>query len=408
MPTLNWIGKEAVAKHHLDVPFHLLKDVPSLSCGDPGTGNIILQADNLVGLKAILPYYAGQVKCITIDPPYNTGNEGWAYNDNVNSPAIKRWLGQVVGKEGETLDRHDRWLCMMYPRLVLLRQFLHEDGVMLINIDDNEVHALRYLLDEVMGCHNFVTSLTWIKRVSPANDAKQFSSDHEHVVVYAKRGDLWRPNKLARTEAQLENYQNPDADPRGPWNSATYTCNKSAEERPNLFHPITHPHTGEEIWPKRTAVWKYDAQRHRENEANKLVWWGKNGGARMPRVKRFLNEVGDVVPRSFLHYSDCGHTQGARSELLEVLHECPFTTPKPTLLIERFIQIATNPGDLVLDSFGGSGIRDHGTRRPENQRRESRQSPPPLHHDRDGGEDCPRGDGGTCAPCGGGIQKCQG
>jgi len=164
MPTLNWIGKEAVAKHHLDVPFHLLKDVPSLSCGDPGTGNIILQADNLVGLKAILPYYAGQVKCITIDPPYNTGNEGWAYNDNVNSPAIKRWLGQVVGKEGETLDRHDRWLCMMYPRLVLLRQFLREDGVMLINIDDNELHALRYLLDEVMGCHNFVTSLTWIKR----------------------------------------------------------------------------------------------------------------------------------------------------------------------------------------------------------------------------------------------------
>src|ERR1035437_7693413 len=161
MPTLNWIGKEAVVNHHLQVPFHLLKDVPELACGAPGNGNLIVQGDNLVALKSLLPRYAGQVKCIYIDPPYNTGNEGWVYNDNVNSPEIKRWLGEVVGREGETLDRHDRWLCMMYPRLLLLKQFLREDGAIFVSIDDNEVAPLRLLMDEIFGTGNFVAQLVW-------------------------------------------------------------------------------------------------------------------------------------------------------------------------------------------------------------------------------------------------------
>jgi site-specific DNA-methyltransferase (adenine-specific)/adenine-specific DNA-methyltransferase len=355
MPTLNWIGKDAVINHHHEVKFRLLKDVPELGCGDPGTGNLIVEGDNLEALKALLPYYAGQVKCIYIDPPYNTGNEGWVYNDNVKSPIITEWLGKVVGKEGETLDRHDRWLCMMYPRLALLREFLREDGSIWISMDDNEIQALRYVMDEIFGAQNFVVSQPWIKRVSPANDAKQFSSDHEYVVVYAKHSDLWRPNKLNRTAAQLENYQNPDNDPRGPWNSVTYTCNKSADERPNLYHAIENTNTGEKILPKRTAVWKFDPARHRDNESKGLVWWGKEGKAKMPRLKRFLNEVGDVVPRSFMHYDEAGHTQGARTELLDVITQSPFNTPKPTRLIERILQIATNPGDLVLDSFAGSG-----------------------------------------------------
>lgn len=147
MPTLNWIGKDAVINHHHEVEFRLLKDVPELGCGDPGTGNLIVEGDNLEALKALLPYYAGQVKCIYIDPPYNTGNEGWVYNDNVKSPLITEWLGKVVGKEGETLDRHDRWLCMMYPRLALLKEFLSEDGGIWISLDDNEIQALRYLMD---------------------------------------------------------------------------------------------------------------------------------------------------------------------------------------------------------------------------------------------------------------------
>jgi adenine-specific DNA-methyltransferase len=151
VPTLNWIGKAAVEKHHKDVPYRLLEPIPELSCGVKDSGNLIVQGDNLHALKALLPRYAGQVKCIYIDPPYNTGNEGWVYNDNVNSPEIRKWLGAVVGKEGETLDRHDRWLCMMYPRLLLLREFLRDDGVIFVSIDDYEVTALRFLMDEIFG-----------------------------------------------------------------------------------------------------------------------------------------------------------------------------------------------------------------------------------------------------------------
>lgn len=170
MPTLNWIGKEAVVNHHQQVPFHLLKDVPDLACGDPGSGNLIVQGDNLIALKALLPYYAGQVKCIYIDPPYNTGNENWVYNDNVNSPILREWLGKVVGGEGETLDRHDRWLCMMYPRLSLLQHFMREDGVVIVSIDDFESYRLRCLMDEVFGSSNFIAQLVWDK--TRKNDAK--------------------------------------------------------------------------------------------------------------------------------------------------------------------------------------------------------------------------------------------
>ncbi len=161
MPTLDWIGKKAVVKHHREVPFHLLKEVPELSCGDPASGNLIVEGDNLLALKALLPYYAGKVKCIYIDPPYNTGNEGWVYNDNVNSPEMREWLGKTVGKEGEDLSRHDKWLCMMYPRLALLRDFLTEDGGIFISIDDNAEPLLRLLLDEIFGSQNFVANFIW-------------------------------------------------------------------------------------------------------------------------------------------------------------------------------------------------------------------------------------------------------
>jgi site-specific DNA-methyltransferase (adenine-specific)/adenine-specific DNA-methyltransferase len=217
MPTLNWIGKEAVVNHHHQVPFHLLKDVPELACGQPGDGNLIVQGDNLVALKALLPYYAGQVKCIYIDPPYNTGNEGWAYNDNVNSPLIRDWLGKTVGKEAEDLSRHDKWLCMMYPRLALLRQFLGQDGAIFISIDDNEVQALRYAMDEIFGAGNFVATVLWQKVYSPKNSARHFSEDHDYIIVYAKNADSWRPNLVPRNEDQDSAYKNRDKDARGPW-----------------------------------------------------------------------------------------------------------------------------------------------------------------------------------------------
>ena len=217
MPTLNWIGKEAVVNHHRQVPFHLLKDVQDLSCGEPGDGNLIVQGDNLVALKALLPYYAGQVKCIYIDPPYNTGNENWVYNDNVNSPIIREWLGKVVGKEGETLDRHDRWLCMMYPRLALLRQFLREDGAIFVSMDDNEIQSLRYIMDEIFGEHNFVATVVWEKNYAPKASAKYLSENHDYLAVYAKHKMIWQRNLIPRSEKQDKAYKNRDNDPRGPW-----------------------------------------------------------------------------------------------------------------------------------------------------------------------------------------------
>lgn len=182
MPTFNWIGKEAVVKHHKEVPYRLLEPVSELSCGDPNSGNLIVQGDNLHALKALLPRYGGQVKCIYIDPPYNTGNERWVYNDNVNSPEIRSWLGEVVGKEGETLDRHDRWLCMMYPRLLLLKRFLREDGAIFVSIDDNEVAALRQVMDEIFGAANFVATVIWQKIFAPKNSARHLSEDHDYIV----------------------------------------------------------------------------------------------------------------------------------------------------------------------------------------------------------------------------------
>lgn len=169
MATLDWIGKKAVVNHHREVPYHLLKEVPELSCGDADSGNLIVEGDNLVALKALLPYYAGKVKCIYIDPPYNTGedmgeNRGWIYYDNVNSPEIKRWLGDTVGKEAEDLSRHDKWLCMMYPRLSLLKEFLTEDGAIFMSIDDNEVHSLRYLCEEIFNRYSFFAEIIWQKR----------------------------------------------------------------------------------------------------------------------------------------------------------------------------------------------------------------------------------------------------
>src|SRR5690348_6632561 len=202
MPVLDWIGKQAVVKHHRDVAYRLLEPVPELSVraerSDPQDrgveapapdeygGNLIVQGDNLLALKALLPRYAGKVKCIYIDPPYNTGNEGWAYNDNVNSPEIRKWLGEVVGKEGETLDRHDRWLCMMYPRLVLLKQFLREDGAIFVSIDDNEVHHLRDLMDEIFGATNFMGDVVWQHSIQGKNDAKDISLHHNHTLVYQR------------------------------------------------------------------------------------------------------------------------------------------------------------------------------------------------------------------------------
>lgn len=363
MPTLNWIGKEAVVKHHKEVPFRLLEPVPELSCGDADSGNLIVQGDNLHALKALLPRYAGQVKCIYIDPPYNTGNEGWVYNDNVNSPEIRKWLGEVVGKEGETLDRHDRWLSMMYPRLVLLKKFLRDDGAIFVSIDDNEVATLRLLMDEIFGANNFVATVLWQKKYSVSNDHKTIAPMHDFVLVY-QRSSSWQRNLLPRGNDKDSQYKFEDE--KGNFRNSDYTCNKSAEERPNLYYPVINPITGKEIWPKRTRVWAYSQEEHRRHIEEDLIYWGKDGKGKVPAYKRYkhaLRNADGVVPQTLWLHNFAGHTDGSRKELREVLHDIPsvsdFATPKPSLLIQRILQIATDKDSLILDSFSGSGTTGH-------------------------------------------------
>lgn len=369
MPTLNWIGKEAVVKHHKEVSFRLLEPVPELSCekvGAGGTancaaasGNLIVQGDNLHALKALLPRYAGQVKCIYIDPPYNTGNEGWVYNDNVNSPEIRKWLGEVVGKEGETLDRHDRWLSMMYPRLVLLRQFLREDGAIFVSIDDNEVATLRLLMDEIFGAKNFVATVLWQKIFSPKNSARHLSEDHDYIVVYASNADKWKPNLLPRGDDAKARYKD-DGDPRGPWTSGDLQARNYYSEG---TYPVTCPSGRVISGPGKGMYWRVSKANFDRLNQEGRIWWGESGN-NMPRLKRYLSDVKDgVVPQTMWFYKDVGHTQEAKKELLELVDfntsDDVFITPKPTRLIQRILQIATDKDSIVLDSFAGSGTTGH-------------------------------------------------
>ena len=358
MPTLNWIGKDAVINHHLEVPFQLLKDVPELGCGDPGSGNLIVEGDNLVALKALLPYYKGRVKCICIDPPYNTGNEGWAYNDNVNSPAIKKWLGETVGREGETLDRHDRWLCMMYPRLALLREFLREDGSIFITLDDNEIGHLRLMMDEVFGGDNFIANVIWQKKYTIANDAKWLSENHDHVLIYAKKKVIWRPLRLQRSDEMNERYRNPDNHPKGPWKSTPLYAKRTPSEEEKAF---SFTFKNGFVWtPPDGSTPRFPKETLREMDLNNEIWFGSKGDA-MPSRKTFLSELKIESPpaATIWTHSEAGHNHEARDEIKALFRGETFATPKPTRLIERILQIATNPGDLVLDSFAGSGTTGH-------------------------------------------------
>ncbi|MFZ5532819.1 MAG: site-specific DNA-methyltransferase [Pseudomonadota bacterium] len=366
MPVLNWIGKDAVVRHHKEVPFRLLEPVSELSLPAPagrgvgGEGNLIVQGDNLHALKALLPRYAGQVQCIYIDPPYNTGNEGWVYNDNVSSPEIRRWLGEVVGREGETLDRHDRWLCMMYPRLVLLRQFLREDGAIFVSIDDNEVATLRLLMDEIFGARNFVTTVLWQKVYSPKNSARHLSEDHDYVVIYAANAETWKPHLLPRTEEQNAAYKNPDEDSRGVWKTSDLSARNYYSEG---TYSVTSPSGRVIAAPPKGRYWTISKERFAELDRDKRIWWGKDGNA-IPQIKRFLHEVKDGrVPQTLWFYNEVGHTQEAKKELLELVDfatsDDVFITPKPTRLIQRILQIATDRDSLILDSFAGSGTTGH-------------------------------------------------
>ncbi|MDQ2188366.1 MULTISPECIES: site-specific DNA-methyltransferase [Vibrio] len=366
MPTLDFKGKQFVYSHHLSVPFRELKVVADKSLPQEGNAaslddNLIIHGDNLEALKALLPTHAGKVDCIFIDPPYNTGNEGWCYNDNVRSPLMQEWLKKSANPvDKEDLERHDKWLCMMWPRLILLRELLNEYGSIFITIGDDEQHALRLLLDEIFGRENFITSICWKRKVSPSNDAEYFSSDHDWLLVYAKNQDEWSINRLPMNEGQLKNYTSSDGDERGAWSSGTYTCNKSKSERPNLYYGITNPNTGEVVYPSETAVWKFSQEKTIALQNDDMLYWGKDGKSTKPRLKKFLSEAKGVVPRSVWDYSDSGSTQSASIELSKIFNGVsPFPTPKPSILISKILKIATDDNSIILDSFAGSGTTAH-------------------------------------------------
>lgn len=366
MPELMWVGKERVVNHHHDVPFKTLRHI--YRCAAEGTpigasGNRIIHGDNLEAMKALLPEYEGEVKCIYIDPPYNTGNEEWIYNDNVNDPKLKKWLGQVVGKED--LSRHDKWLCMMYPRLKLLKRLLADDGSIWISIDDIEVANLRLVLDEVFGAGNFVADVLWQKKYAVANDHKTIAPMHDHILVYQKTS-RWKRNLLPRTKAKDSQYKFEDE--KGVFRTSDYTCNKSADERPNLYYPIIQPNTGEEIWPKRTRVWSYSRDVHAMHVAEGLISWGKDGKGKVPSFKRYkhtLKNTDGIVPSTWWTHEFAGHTDESKKEVRSILFDNPsasdFITPKPVSLLEIILTIGTNSNsnDVVLDSFAGSGTTAH-------------------------------------------------
>jgi len=326
------------------------------------TQNIFTEGDNLEVLKLLQKSYHKRIKMIYIDPPYNTGND-FIYPDDFHDN-IKNYMeltgqtdeeGRKFSVNAETAGRyHTNWLNMIYPRLKLARNLLQDDGVIFVSIDDCEVANLRRVCDEVFGVENFIAQIVWQKRVSPANDAKWYSGDHEYVVVYARSKEEWYPKRTQRTEDHNKYYKNPDGDHRGLWNSAAYTCNKSRSERPNLYYPIVNPNTGDKIWPDENAVWAYSQEKHDENVSNNLLYWGANGRSKFPRRKKFLLEASPVVPRSIWPYGEVGSTQTATTEARELFGGASFTYPKSVGLLKKAIYQATDKDDIVLDFFAGS------------------------------------------------------
>lgn len=416
MPTLNWIGKDKVLNHHLEVPFHVLErqysfDEAGKHEADNGSENMIIHGDNLLALKSLLPKYEGKIKCIYIDPPYNTGNENWVYNDNVNDPQIQRWLHQVVGKEGEDLSRHDKWLCMMYPRLKLLQRLLADDGVIFISIDDNEQANLKLICDEIFGVNCFVADTSWQRTYSTRNDSKGIVSEVEHVLIYSKQTN-WNPNKLPRTAEMNSKYKNPDND-IAVWRTDNAYA-PGAVSHQGMVYAIQHPFNGKMLYPSNGSCWRYqqetmlaimngwceyelkeiddineralicgvaegdvrknvkaivlkkslsESKEHAEKVLKKGPWpkffFTKNGKGGIAR-KTYLKNVGGKLPTNLWKHDDVGHTDEAKKEMLNIFGgKTTFDTPKPTRLLQFILTIATNKDSIILDSFAGSGTTAH-------------------------------------------------
>ena len=367
MPMLDFKGKQHIYAHHLTVPYRpLMPDVGRSMNAADSEDNLIIHGDNLHALKALLPRYAGRVKCIYIDPPYNTGKGDWVYNDNVNSPLMQEWLKQNSPVDGEDLERHDKWLCMMWPRLHLLGELLADDGVIFISIDDNEQHHLRMLMDEIFGEKNFVANIIWQKKYAPANDAKYFSDNHDFVLCYAKnridgKGNssvAWQRKLLQRTEKQDKLYKYDDNDGRGPWRTDNLSVKTYS---PEYDYPIVNPNTGVAYNPPDGRCWLTNREQMQTWIDENRVFFGRDG-KNSPQLKRYLREVQQgIVPLTIWLYDEVGHTDGARKVLKEIFsdQQLLFDNPKALGLLQRICTIAGDKDALILDSFAGSGTTAH-------------------------------------------------
>lgn len=353
MTELNFKGKEFVYNHHLAVPFRPLVPHPAKGIGPVALdGNLVIHGDNLHALKALLPLYAGKVDCIFIDPPYNTGNEGWSYNDNVNAPMIREWLASnPIGIEDGL--RHDKWCAMMWPRLRLLHELLADTGSIWVTVDDNEAHRLKLLLDEIFGESNFVANVVWNKKYTRSNDAKYFSDNHDHILCFAKLKRDFEIRGLERNDEQRAAYTNPDGHIKGNW-KATPLHAKSGTNAEQYIFP------NGVIWqPPRGTFRRFNDESMLEMFNKDEIWFGSDG-RQIPSAKSFISEVKeDVTPITIWSYDEVGHNHEANSELKELGLSGLFQTPKPSRLVQRILSLATDTQSIILDSFAGSGTTAH-------------------------------------------------
>ncbi len=357
MPTLDWIGKDKVINHHREVPFRILErqysyDEKGKHEEENQSGNMIIHGDNLEALKALLPKYEGKITCIYIDPPYNTGNENWIYNDNINDPKIKKWLGEVVGKEGEDLSRHDKWLCMMYPRLRFLQKLLANNGAIFISIDDTEQANLRLICDEIFGNNNFLADVIWQHSLQSNGYGGKFVSQYNHTIVYRKSNDFILKN-LPRTDEDNKLYRNPDNDPRGAWR-AGYCVN--GLYRPNLKYNIVTPKGKTILPPEKGWRWSKETLQQKISDGEIIF----NGDETAIIHKLYLADLDGKVPENIWGGGKSGTTRQANAELKRIFDgSAPFDTPKPTALIEKILHISSDKDSIILDSFAGSGTTAH-------------------------------------------------
>lgn len=369
MPTLHWIGKEKVVNHHQDVPYRVLEHKYGFTAekGEQeqatSSGNKIIHGDNLEALKSLLPEYEGKIKCIYIDPPYNTGNENWVYNDNVNHPKIKKWLGDVVGKEGDDLTRHDKWLCMMYPRLKLLHRLLSDDGAIFISIDDNEQANLRLMCDEIFGGGNLLANVIWQKVYSPRMDSKGFSSSHDFIVVYQKSSEF-KVKKLSIKQSDKQ-FKNFDKSKQKYYRSRALRkegSNSLRTDRPNLYYPLKAP-DDTEIYPikpdGRESCWRWSLSTYEKNVKEGNVEWIKKKGKWNVYVKQWKEENPKRPPNTLWLSEEVGHNHSAKDEIKSFKFSTVFDTPKPSTLIRRILEVSSEKDSIILDSFSGSGTTAH-------------------------------------------------